>query len=126
PGDRRLSRQRRPAFKASTNGKVEALHLVGSTLYVGGDFTALRGAARFYLGALTTSGTLLPWDPSANDRVRAITSLSTGEIVVGGFVTPGCSQSIEHGEGLDPLTGQSNLWSYPSSAEVVALVTGPD
>ena len=114
------------SFKASANGKVEALHLVGSTLYVGGDFTALRGATRFYLGALTTSGTLLPWDPSANDRVRAITSVSTGDIVVGGFFTEVGGQGIDHIDGLDPVTGQSNSWSYPSSAEVVALVTGPD
>ncbi len=114
------------SFKAATNGKVEALHLVGSTLYVGGDFTAMRGTTRFYLGALTTSGTLLPWDPSANDRVRAITSVSTGEIVVGGFFDEVGGQAIDHIDGLDPITGASESWSYPSSGEVMALVTGPD
>jgi hypothetical protein len=113
-------------FKAATNGKVEALHLVGTTVYIGGDFTAMRGVTRFYLGALTTSGTLLPWDPSANDRVRAITSVSTGDIVVGGFFTEVGGQGIDHIDSVDPVTGASHSWSYPSSAEVVALITGPD
>jgi len=103
-----------------------ALQLVGSTLYVAGDFTALRGVPRSYLGALTTSGTLLAWDPSANDRVRSITSVSTGDIIVGGFFTEVRGQTIDHIDALDPIIGASHPWSNPSSAEVVALVTGPD
>ncbi|MDP9184148.1 MAG: hypothetical protein M3O29_00585, partial [Actinomycetota bacterium] len=103
-----------------------ALHLNGTTLYVGGAFTTLGGAPRSYLGATTTSGELLPWDPSANDRVRAITTLASGEVVVGGFFTQVGGQAIDHIDGLDPITGASLSWSYPSSAEVVGLITGPD
>jgi hypothetical protein len=114
------------SFTASANGKVEALHLRGTTLYVGGAFTTLRGVARNYLGAVTTSGSLLGWDPSANDVVRAITSVASGDIVVGGFFDEVGGQSIDHIDRLDPITGQSVSWSYPSSAEVVGLVTGPD
>lgn len=86
----------------------------------------MRGVTRSYLGALTTSGTLLPWDPEANDTVRAITSVSTGDIVVGGSFTEVGGQAIDHIDALDPITGGSNSWSYPSSAEVVALITGPN
>jgi hypothetical protein len=114
------------SFTASANGKVEALHLRGTTLYVGGAFTTLRGVARDYLAAVTTSGTLLGWDPSANDVVRAITSVASGDIVVGGFFDEVGGQSIDHIDRLDPITGQSISWSYPSSAEVLGLVTGPD
>jgi len=114
------------SFKAATNGKVEALHLLGTTLYVGGAFTAVRGTTRDYLAAVSTTGTLLDWDPEANASVRAITSVASGDIVVGGFFTAVGGQSIDHIDALDPITGQSKSWSYPSSAEVVGLVTGPD
>src|SRR4051794_16301409 len=83
---------------------------------VGGGFTLMRGVTRSYLGALTTSGTLLPWDPGANDTVRAITSVSTGDIVVRGFFTEVGGQAIDHIDALDLITGGSNSWSYPSSA----------
>jgi hypothetical protein len=114
------------AWAAGGNATVSALHLNGTTLYVGGAFTTLGGAPRGYLGATTTSGELLPWDPSANDRVRAITTLASGEVVVGGFFTQVGGQAIDHIDGLDPITGASLSWSYPSSAEVVGLITGPD
>jgi hypothetical protein len=113
-------------FTAAANSKVLALYLVGTTLYAGGAFTTLRGVARSSLGAVTTSGRLLAWDPAANDTVRAITSVASGEIVVGGFFSEVGGQSIDHIDGLDPVNGQSMSWSYPSSAEVVGLVTGPD
>jgi hypothetical protein len=60
----------------------------------------MRGVTRSYLGALTTSGTLLPWDPEANDTVRAITSVSAGDIVVGGFFTEVGGQAIDHIDAL--------------------------
>jgi hypothetical protein len=113
-------------FTAAANGKVLALHLLGTSLYVGGQFTTLRGVARNYLGAVSTSGSLLGWDPSADAAVRAITSVASGEVVVGGFFSEVGGQSIDHIDGLDPITGRSMSWSYPSSAEVVGLVTGPD
>ena len=113
-------------WASGANAPVFALHLRGTTLYVGGAFTTLGGAARGYLGATTTAGDLLPWDPVANDRVKAITTVASGEVVVGGFFTEVGGQGIDHIDGLDPITGASLSWAYPSSAEVVALITGPD
>jgi hypothetical protein len=113
-------------WATGANALIDALHLRGATLYVGGAFTTLGGAARGYLGATTTAGDLLPWDPQADARVKAITSLASGEIVVGGFFTAVGGQSIDHIDGLDPTTGASLSWSYPSSQEVVGLITGPD
>lgn len=113
-------------WATGANAVVDALHLRGTTLYVGGAFTTLGGAARGYLGATTAAGDLLAWDPQANDRVKAITSLASGEIVVGGSFTFVGGQSIDHIDGLDPTTGASLSWSYPSSQEVVGLITGPD
>jgi trimeric autotransporter adhesin len=113
-------------WASGANAAVFALHLRGTTLYVGGAFTTLGGAARGYLGATSTTGDLLPWDPVANDRVKAITTVASGEVVVGGFFTEVGGQGIDHIDGLDPTTGASLSWAYPSSAEVVALITGPD
>ena len=106
---------------------VFALHLRNGILYAGGAFLTLNGVARSYLGAVdTVTGTLTDWDPAANDRVRAITSTAAGDIVVGGFFTEVGGQTIDHIDRLDATTGASLSWSYPSSAEVVGLVTGPD
>jgi beta-propeller uncharacterized protein DUF5122 len=114
------------SWAPAANATVDALHLVGTTMYIGGAFTSLRGTARGYLGAVATTGELLPWDPQANDRAKAITSVASGEIVVGGEFTNVGGQSIDHIDALDPLTGASASWSYPSSQEVVGLITGPD
>ena len=114
------------SWAPAANATVDALHLIGTTMYIGGAFTQLRGTPRGYLGAIATTGELLPWDPQANDRVKAITSVASGEIVVGGQFTSVGGQSIDHIDALDPLTGTSASWSYPSSQEVVGLITGPD
>jgi hypothetical protein len=114
------------SWAANSNATVAALRRSGSTVYVGGAFTSLGGAPRGYLGATTTTGDLLPWDPGANDRVKAITTVASGEVVVGGFFSEVGGQAIDHIDGLDPVTGASRSWSYPSSAEVVGLITGPD
>jgi len=114
------------SWSPGANAVVDALHLVGTTMYVGGAFTTFGGAARSHLGAATTAGELLAWDPNANDRVKAITSVSSGNVVVGGLFTEVGGQGIDHIDAVDPLTGTSQSWSYPSSQEVVGLITGPD
>lgn len=73
----------------------------------------MRGVARAYLAAVTTSGTLLPWDPEANGSVDAITSVASGDIVVGGDFSSVGGQSIDNIDALDTVTGQSLSWSYP-------------
>jgi hypothetical protein len=46
---------------------ISALALSGNTLYVGGRFTSIAGVSRRSLAALNaTTGTVLPWNPSAN------------------------------------------------------------
>ena len=115
------------SWAPAANATVDALHLIGTTMYIGGAFTSLRGTARGYLGAVdTTTMALLDWDPEANDRVKAITSVASGDIVVGGFFTEVGGQGIDHIDALDAITGQTESWSYPSSQEVVGLTTGPD
>ena len=54
---------------------VDALALIGTTLYMGGDFTAVDNTARSNLAALDVSSesvNLLSWSPSVNGAVRGI------------------------------------------------------
>ncbi|RZU50749.1 putative pyrroloquinoline-quinone binding quinoprotein [Krasilnikovia cinnamomea] len=74
----------------SFNGTVWALAYSGSTLYVGGDFTAavVRGKTikRNKLAAVNaTTGALLSWAPSANGRVKAIAVSGSSVYVAGNF-----------------------------------------
>jgi hypothetical protein len=108
------------------NATVLALHVTGTTLYVGGGFTTLGGQMRSRLGAVTTTGDLLAWTAPANDRVKAITTTAVGDVVIGGFFDQVNGATADHIERLDATTGATLSWNYPSSAEVVGLVTGPD
>jgi hypothetical protein len=52
-------------WSAQTDGSVEALSLVGDTIYACGTFGSLAPVLRTNLAAMSPDGTLLPWVPSA-------------------------------------------------------------
>ena len=68
-----------------TNEQVLALDAIGSTIYIGGEFTTVNGTARSRLAAVDTNGTLTPWNPSANDSVSALTHVGSTVYAGGGF-----------------------------------------
>jgi len=80
-------------WNPGANDFVRALtvSIDGKTLYIGGDFTTLGGAARSRLAAeatiaptsTTTAGTLRAWRPAADEAVYAITQLG-GRVYLGG------------------------------------------
>src|SRR5207237_148930 len=52
------------AFRLVSNGSIDSLARVGTTLYVGGSFTSLNGSDRTALAAVDTrTGEMLPWQP---------------------------------------------------------------
>jgi trimeric autotransporter adhesin len=73
-----------PVFNVGTNGDVEALVIVSSTLYVGGHFTTVGGSSRGHLAALTATGGLLSWAPSANGVFGAFDAAATSSRVAFG------------------------------------------
>ena len=68
-------------------GEVLAAAVDGDTLYLGGDFTTVNGAARRNLAAVRLStGTLLPWSPRAFGQVETL-AVRNGSIYAGGVFT---------------------------------------
>ena len=76
------------------DGRVYDILTVGNTVYIGGTFTRVRDPRtgawtnRARLAAFDrTTGALMPWNPGANDRVRALAAGPDGVVYVGGFFT---------------------------------------
>lgn len=114
-----------------TNGRVNAIVVAGSTVYLGGQFTSLRPAgdpvgtgevARNHMAAVDlTTGALLPWDPNANGTVRAIRVVGTTVYLGGSFTNVG---GIGRQRLAAVATGTGALvttWTASASGEVFSL-----
>jgi hypothetical protein len=77
-----------PVWNKATNGDVEALAIVSSTLYIGGHFTTVGGSPRGHLAALSSSGGLLSWAPTANGVFGAFgAAITSSRVAFGGEFT---------------------------------------
>ena len=114
-----------------TNGRVTAIAVVGSTAYIGGDFTAVRPAgkaagkstvARQHAAAVDlTTGALLPWNPAPDGNVRAIAATGTSVYLGGEFQNAG-GASADHIAAVDPNTGKHlAAWTGSANDWVLAL-----
>lgn len=75
-------------FMASADRDVRTLrvHPDGTRVYVGGAFTKLGNVPRNHLGAVDSTGKVLPWAPFATGAIETIALSPTGDdAIVGGF-----------------------------------------
>ncbi len=80
-----------PDWNPNLNDWVNAIEVLGSTVYLGGWFTTVGGTTRNYAAAVTTdgAGTLTSWNPDLNDGVLAIEVLGSTVYLGGEFNTVG-------------------------------------
>jgi hypothetical protein len=73
------------AWNPRVNGTVWAIAVWKKRVYLGGDFTSVRGKPRSNLAAVDrTTGKLLKWAPDANGVVRTFRFDAEGRIYLGG------------------------------------------
>jgi hypothetical protein len=137
PNGKWVTRNRLAAVNTSTcavlpwaptaNGEVRALHLLGTTVYVGGYFTTLNGVTRNRLGAVNSStAALLPFNPNLNGSVRAITSYG-GRLFVGGdFLMVGATARNKLAAFYTSSGGFDWYWKPVASGNVHSLAVSPD
>jgi trimeric autotransporter adhesin len=121
-----------PSPSWQTNGTVRAITFYKNTMYVGGQFSAVRapgagsgGKARSNVAAFNaTTGALLPWNPGANGAVRAISVTST-RVYLGGSFTSVAGHARSHLAALTK-TGKVAAWNPGANAAVFALRLGPN
>lgn len=83
------------SWNPSASSTVRTLAVAGNTVYVGGDFNgtnSIGGANRNRLAALNRlldTNNALPWNPDANNNVRAILVTDTAVYAGGDFTTIG-------------------------------------
>ncbi|MGA7161809.1 MAG: T9SS type A sorting domain-containing protein [Bacteroidota bacterium] len=115
------------------NNTVLSLALSGSTMYAGGMFTTIGGAAgtdtlpRNYIAAIDTlTGVATSWTPNANGAVNAI-AISGSTLYAGGsFDTIGVGDSLRnHIAALDTSMGIATAWNPNTDAAVNTIVVPP-
>ena len=107
---------------------VADMALEGNTLFVGGSFTFVGGAARSHLAAFdATTGALLTWAPSVSGPVGVATvAAAAGRVAFGGWIRSVGGIARRGLVSLDLTTGRPTPVQPPSSGYVTALATTGD
>src|SRR6266516_4930133 len=112
---------------AQPDGRVSAIAVSGSTIYLGGQFTHVKDLggtpqARAHLAAVDAStGALLPWAPSTNLPVDALAVSAAGTVFAGGEFTTVNGSARARLAALDGVSGTLGSWNPAASNTVRAL-----
>jgi hypothetical protein len=119
------------AFDHGTDGRVRALAVVDSTLYVGGEFNVIApatGTSPSNVAAIDLrDGSLVSWSPNPDSAVRAIAHLG-GAVYIGGDFTnlqPRFAGFAIDGAGL-PATATPSALNLDVSGRVEVLTARDD
>jgi len=110
----------------SVNGAVRALAPLGTSAWIGGDFTTVGGLPRQRL-ALISGTTVSAWNPGADGIVRSLVRGESNAIIIGGDFLNVSSAARSRLAQLDPTTGAALPWTMNvADNKVYALDTsGP-
>ena len=101
--------------------EVRALAISGPTVYVGGRFTSIGGAARNNIAALdAATGLATIWNPNANSFVFEL-AISGSTVYAGGNFSSIGGQTRNRIAALDASTGLAASWNPNSGGDVWAL-----
>ncbi len=134
-----VSRPRLAAFDTATgalllgfapvfNARVNVVTVTDSAVYAGGWFTSVNATTRTRLAALNpATGALLPWAPTANYNVNALTvTTDRSRVIVGGQFTA-LNSTTAYGLGaIDANSGATLPWTmnrYVRDSGVNASIT---
>jgi trimeric autotransporter adhesin len=111
--------------QCQTNGRVNAVAYLGGTIYLGGSFTQVNGTTRNRLAACdAATGNLLPWNPNANNVVRALKVSPAGtRVYVGGDFSAVGGAARSRVAALSPSSGAAFGWSPYVNDQVKAITT---
>jgi hypothetical protein len=104
------------SWAPKVSGSIRGVAIHGGTVYFSGSFSTVfasgASGARKNLAAVTTTGTLLPWAPTADLTVtRVAVAPDGGEVFAGGYFT-NLNGVARRGTGaLDPTTGATLPWA---------------
>jgi trimeric autotransporter adhesin len=103
--------QKKPSSVYGANGTVRTIIVVGSTTYLGGQFTAMvpnaggTAVTRNNVAAVSTAtGALLPWNPNVNGAVYTLAA-SGGNVYIGGTFTTANGATHKNLVEVDGTTG---------------------
>ncbi|MCU1372240.1 MAG: metallophosphoesterase, partial [Ilumatobacteraceae bacterium] len=115
-----------PGFQADTNGVVRTLVASGSTLYVGGSYTSIRGVARGRLAAvdLTTGAVSPTFAADTNSNVYSL-ALGPGRLYVGGSFTAIRGAARSRLAALELDTGALAPYAPEPDGTVLSLAVSP-
>lgn len=108
------------------NATINALTVSGSTVYVGGFFTAIGGQPRGNIAAISAvDGTATAWNPTSDGVVSAI-ALSGPVVYVGGsFINIGGQQRIFLAA-INAADGTATAWDPSPNSSITAIAVSGD
>jgi aryl carrier-like protein len=106
------------AWNPDCNGSVNAMHLIAGNMYLGGNFTSVRGTSRNRAACveatvIAADPTLRAWNPDCNGTVNAIENDSGGLIYLGGNFTSVRGTTRNYVASLDETITSENPTLHP-------------